>query len=179
VWDTVLQGRALTDEEYEVMHPLIAKDLCNNYHREEGNGQTVALVYEKDYGQVKDWSFKYMKDHFIAIQRRAGGGDMREHNEEIRKRVLLELNRVTWPNKNPDIGPWCVVPVPGAFDSVACGARCHHMCPFSSAALSCARMTNPRMLSCMGKTLEFDPARPTVMVRDSRHASLLLHVKDT
>ena len=54
-------------------------------------------------GDFSHMDFNDMKDMFIGIQRRAGGGLMLESNDEHREKIRAEFMRMRWPKKPPEL----------------------------------------------------------------------------
>ena len=108
-WDVVLQGEELKDEEYNALHPLIIKSLCEHYLLEERDGTTKVIVGHEDF-PLDDYDFTNMRGLFVAIFRRQGGNSMMEMTDTIRDQVKEELLRVTWQkHKPPEANAWCVL----------------------------------------------------------------------
>ena len=102
----MLQGSVLEEDDFAGMRALILRDLCNNYHRELHDGQTQKLDPHNDY---EGWEFGEMKAHFLAIQRRAGGGSIHEASDENRRLVQEEFLRLQWTScKPPEMAPWSI-----------------------------------------------------------------------
>ena len=98
-------GTPLDEEIFNNLRPAIAKDIIANFHQENTDGSSEPLP-EHGYEHY-DWhGFQSL---FISIQRRSGGGHIREATEANRLKVHKEFLRMTWPKtKPPEVSSWYV-----------------------------------------------------------------------
>ena len=98
----------MNDQTYKSLRGVIVTTLLANFHMhtEPAYGGDAALTVN-DYAHYD--SYEEMRDHLIAIERRACADDNLQDYGAIRKRVEDELMRVSWPLKPPEFNQtWCV-----------------------------------------------------------------------
>ena len=104
-WSNLLQQiPPMSNDDYTLVHSMIVTALATHFHIELSDGSTTAI----DADDYKEWAkdMTAMRDHLIAIERRAGGNHNMFADDGIRDRLTAEWRRVTWAKKPPEFQDW-------------------------------------------------------------------------